>query len=157
MRPPPRYVLAQAKEPAILYDSAVDTGYFIFFVRKHDPAGEHIVLRADKIIGRGSGNLDQDRADLHAALQGLGVRWIVTEERQSGPRMLRMFHEEFGGARFALRQRIPVVSTAAPGLHLLVYEYLDAKPPDYSAKITIDLPLGQRDFSLHLRDLVKAR
>jgi hypothetical protein len=151
------YVLAQAKEPAILYDSAVDTGYFIFFVRKHDPNGAHVVLRADKIIGRGSGDLDQDRADLHAALQRLGVRWIVTEERTTGPKMLRMFYEEFGGPRFVLRQRIPVVSTAAPGLNLFVYEYLEAQPPDYDARISIDLPLGQRDFSLHLRDLVKPR
>ena len=151
------YVLAEAKEPAILYDSAVDTGYFIFFVRKHDPNGEHIVLRADKIVGRASEGPDQDRARLHAALQRLGVRWIVAEERQTGARMLRTFHEEFAGTRFALRQRIPVVSTAAPGLNLLIYEYLDAQPPDYNAKITIDLPLGQRDFALHLSDLVKPR
>ncbi len=151
------YVLAQSKEPAIFYDSAVDTGYFVFFMRKHDPGGGHIVLRSDKLIGRGTGNIEQDRIDLHAALQRLGVRWIVAEERQTGPRMLRMFHEEFSGSRFALRQRIPVVSTAAPGLHLQVYEYLDARPPDYSARINIDLPLGQRDFALHLRDLVKPR
>jgi hypothetical protein len=50
-----------------------------------------------------------------------------------------------------------VVSTAAPGLNLLVYEYLDAKPPDYNATISIDIPLGQRDFTLPLRDLVKPR
>jgi len=68
-----------------------------------------------------------------------------------------MFHEEFAGPRFAPRQRIPVVSTAAPGLNLLVYEYLDAKPPDYNATISIDVPLGQRDFTLPLRDLVKPR
>jgi hypothetical protein len=150
-------VLAQAKEPVIFYDSWVDTGYFVFFVRKHDPAGEHIVLRSDKIMGNASVDLEQGRADLHATLQRLGVRWIVAEERQSGPRMLRMFHEEFAGPRFALRQRIPVVSTAAPGLNLLVYEYLDARVPDYNATISINLPLGQRDFALSLRDLVTPR
>ena len=151
------YVLAQAKEPAIFYDSSVDTGYFVFFVRQHDPAGEHIVLRSDKIISKGSVELEQGRADLHATLQRLGVRWIVAEERQSGPRMLRMFHEEFAGPRFALRQRIPVVSTSVPGLNLLVYEYLDARPPDYDATISINVPLGNRDFELRLRDLVTPR
>jgi hypothetical protein len=152
-----KYVLAQASEPAILYDSWVDTGYFVFFVRQNDPSGEHIVVRSDKIIGKGPVDLEQGRADMHATLQRLGVRWIVAEERHNGPKMLRMFHEEFAGPRFALRQQIPVVSTAAPGLNLLVYEYLDAKTPDYDATISIDLPLGKRDFALRLRDLVKPR
>jgi len=57
------YVLAQANEPVIFYDSSVDTGYFVFFVRKHDPAGQHIVLRSDKIIGKGPVALEEGRTD----------------------------------------------------------------------------------------------
>jgi hypothetical protein len=151
------YVLARTEEPAVLYDSGVDTGYFVFFVRKHDPIGRHIVLRADKIIGEESVDPEHDRAALHAALQRFGIRWVVVEERRPIRRFLRTFHEEYRGARFVERQRIPVVSTAAVGLNLLVYEYLDAKPPDYDAEVRIDVPLGHRDFAFRLRDIVKPR
>jgi hypothetical protein len=34
----------QAREPVVLYDGSVDTGYFVFFVRKHDPRGRLVRL-----------------------------------------------------------------------------------------------------------------
>jgi hypothetical protein len=148
-------VLARAGEPAILYDSSVDTGYFVFFMRKHDPEGRRVTLRADKFIGWRTETDARDRIDFYAALKQLGVRWIVAEERHRGPAFLREFHEEFRGPNFAERERIPVISTAAPGLMLILYEYLEAQPADLDAEVRIGLPLGQRDYTLRLRDLVR--
>ena len=35
---------------AFCISSNVDTGYFVFFTRKHDPHQDLIVLRADKLL-----------------------------------------------------------------------------------------------------------
>src|SRR5262249_19541118 len=36
--------------PTVLYSASVDTGMFVFFVRKHDPERRLVVLRADKLL-----------------------------------------------------------------------------------------------------------
>lgn len=151
------YVLTRAREPAILFDSSIDTGYFVFFVRKHSPPDRQVVLRADKIVRREGSNPDRDREDLHSVLRQFGVRWIVAENRTSGPGTLLTFHDELRTSRFALRERIPVVSTAASGLELLIFEYLEAQPADFDAEVRIDIPLGQRGFAIRLGDLVRPR
>ena len=148
-------VLERMQEPAMLWASTRDTGYFVFFMRKHDPQRNHVILRYDKILGSGTGNLEEDRVNYHAALQRLGVRWIVAESRTTDAPFFQMVYQEFQGPRFAERERIPVVSTrAAPGLAIILYEYLDAKPADYDAEVNISVPIGRRQFGLRLRDLV---
>ena len=148
-------MLSLVKEPTMLYASVVDTGYFPFFVRKHDPAMQHVVLRVDKLIGRGTNNADHDRSALHYVLQQLGVRWIVMENYSGSHPIIKLMHEEVRGPRFIERERIPVISTAGPpGLSLGIYEYLDAKPANYDAEVNMNLPLGRRKYSLRLRDLV---
>jgi hypothetical protein len=150
------YALAQGDAPAILFDSFKDTGYFVFFVRKHDPAGQHIVLRADKVFRTApSGDPAADAALIEAPLRKLGVRFIVVESpRQEGELQLRRFHDHLKSDRFIERRRIPIVSTALYGAELVVYEFKDAQPPDLDAELDIDLPLGERAIKLRLRDLV---
>ena len=150
-------MLARVKEPTMLYASDADTGYFPFFIRKHDHAQQHVVLRVDKLIGRGTGDPDHDRNALHFVLQELGVRWIVLESVPGRHPIIQMMHQEVRGPRFVERERIPVTSTAGPpGLTLGIYEYLDAKPANYDAEVNFSLPLGQRKYSIRLRDLVSA-
>jgi hypothetical protein len=148
------YVLAQNREPAMLYSSYIDTGYFVFFTRKHDPERRQIVLRSDKVLGAGSGKPDQDRIELYDWLNRLGIRWIVIESRPRGYDGRRVFYSELIGPKFAERKRFPVVSTAAPGVDLIVYEYLEAQPANLDTVVNIDLPLGERDFGIRLKDLV---
>jgi hypothetical protein len=48
-----RFVLAETRvrpAPTVLYIASLDTGVFMFFVRKHDPARQLVVLRADKLL-----------------------------------------------------------------------------------------------------------
>ena len=151
------YAIAQAQEPAILYDSSVDTGYFVFFMRKHDPQGRHVIVRADKLLPPRDDDTKFEEVDFRHELQRLGIRWIVVEERQTGNRLLRAFHDDLKSAAFAERLRIPVVSTAAPGHSLRVYEYLDAQPVNLDAELRIGVPLARRNFSLRLRDLLEGR
>jgi hypothetical protein len=156
-----QYVVNQSKEPAILFDSAVDTGFFVFFVRKHDPPGRLAVLRADKILtspepgGDATAATQADVNVIYSALRRFGIRWIAVEERTSGPRILRQLHEQLKTASFVERQRIPIVSREpeAQGKALVVYEYLEAQPPDLDAELDIGLPLGRREIKLRLRDL----
>ncbi|HXT70244.1 MAG TPA: glycosyltransferase family 39 protein [Vicinamibacterales bacterium] len=149
-----QYVLEQNHEPAVMYSSYIDTGYFVFFTRKHDPARRQLVLRSDKILRWGSANPEQDRLEVRDWLKRLGIRWIVMESRPRAYDGRYALYVELQGPRFAERRRFPVTSTAAPGLELIVYEYLDAQPADLDTQIKIDLPLGSRDFGIRLRDLV---
>lgn len=149
-----QYVLSQNREPAVLYDSYFDTGYFVLFTRKHDPSRRQVVLRSDKLFGWGSKNPEQDRIDVRNLLTQFGVRWIIAERNGPSGRRRHALYNELDTPRFVERRRFPVVSTAAPGLDLIVYEFLDAKPAQLDAEMKIDLPLGSRDFGITLRDLV---
>lgn len=148
------YVLAQNREPAMLYSSYVDTGYFVFFTRKHDTARRQIVLRSDKVIGDGTGNAERDKTEFYGRLKRFGIRWILIESSPRGHDGRRILYSELTGPQFAERRRFAVASTAAPGLELIAYEYLHAVPADLDTEMKIDLPLGSRDFGIRLRDLV---
>jgi hypothetical protein len=158
-----QYVVDRSREPAILFDSSVDTGYFVFFVRKHDPTGRLIVLRADKLLmppsagPSASTNPTGDVTAIYSALRRFGIRLIVVEEpRSKGPQILRQLHEELKTDRFIERERIPIVSREqeARGVDLVVYEFKDAQAADLDAELDIGLPLGRREIKLRLRDVI---
>jgi hypothetical protein len=148
------FVLSRNREPAVLYDSQIDTGYFMFFMRKHDPARSGIILRSDKIFWAGAWDREITPEAMHDLLKRLGIRWIVLEDRAEGPNRRPLFRAELKGPRFVERKRVPVITTAVPGLSLVVYEYLDAVPADLDTEIRINLPIGERDFVIRFRDLV---
>lgn len=67
-----RYVTAQPRGSTVMFSGDVDTGYFIFFVRKlTNPQRRQIVLRSDKIFTvsdmRRIDALESDRT---------GPRWV---------------------------------------------------------------------------------
>jgi hypothetical protein len=149
-----RYVITNSKPPVILYDGAFDTGYFVFFMRKHDTGGRHAVFRADKVLPLWGLDAEAQAEAIDHVLQQYGVQFIVVETRASGPPTLETLHHVLRTDRFIERYRVPVVSTALPGVDLIVYEYRDARPPDYDAELHIGLPLSNRDIALRLRDVV---
>ncbi|HEX5069602.1 MAG TPA: glycosyltransferase family 39 protein [Vicinamibacterales bacterium] len=159
-----QYVLDHSASPVVMYDSSVDTGYFVFYVRAHDSSGRLITLRADKVLvsesERANRELGPDRARDAAAFEGAlklyGVQYIVIEDRIEGAQILTTMREELKTDRFIERQRIPVVSREleARGMDLVVYEYRNAQPPDPDAEVFIGLPMGNREIKVHLRDLL---
>ncbi len=96
-----QYVLSQsASSPTILFSGPVDTGYFVFFVRKHDPAGQHVVLRSDKLLttsrmGRSSvKDRIKDRQEIYGLLRAYGTRFVVIEDQPSDSQVLDWLREE---------------------------------------------------------------
>ena len=158
-----QYVLSQpASSPTILFSGPVDTGYFVFFVRKHDPAGRHVVLRSDKILttsrmGRSSvKDRIKDRQEIYGVLRTYGTRFVVIEDRPSDSHVLDWLREELTTDRFIERHRIPIGTTdkRLPGVSLAIYEYRDAQPPDPDANLELNLPLVRRTVRVPLDELI---
>jgi len=159
------FVAKNATQPTVLLDTAVDTGYFVFFLRAHDPERRLIVLRADKLIGRPDhpappdGGAVTDPGTTFDALRRFGVEFVVVEEGPTRPAAIQMLHDELRTDRFVERARIPVVTqeSLAQGITLVVYQLRDARPPDPDATLSINLPLGRRQILVHMRDLTSPR
>jgi hypothetical protein len=157
-----QYVLTHEPSPTILFSGPVDTGYFVFFVRKHDPLGQRVVLRADKIfttsrMGRTSiEDRIKDRQEIYALLRTYGTRYVVIEDVPIGSRILEWLREEVRTSRFIERARIPIQSTdrRLRGQSLAIYEYRDAQPPDPDARLILNVPLVGREVRVPLADLI---
>jgi hypothetical protein len=159
-----QYVLSQGASPTILFSGPVDTGYFIFFVRKHDPLRRHVVLRADKLFT--TSRLDDlnmenritDRQEIYGQLRTFGTRYIVVEDIPTDARVIEWVREELKTSRFIERKRIPIVSAdrRLRDANLVIYEYRDAQPPDSRAEVVINVPLVGRGVRVPLADLIAA-
>jgi len=157
-----RFVLASNPGPTVLFSGDVDTGYFTFFVRKHDPDRRLVVLRSDKVLttsymGRVSvADRVSDVAGIYDVLHRLGVRYVVIEDVPSKSRVLEWLREETHSLRFAerWRQRISTTDERLRGASLAVYELLDARDPDPDAVVSMDLPIIGDSMSVRLSDLM---
>jgi hypothetical protein len=156
------YVLAGTPAPTVLYSASVDTGYFVFFIRKHDPEQQVAVLRSDKLLttSRMAEVSIEDRIsspeEVYPLLRTFGTRYIVIEDRPSGSRVLDWLRAELLTARFAERLRVPVRTSdrRLQGVSLVVYEFLDAGPADPNAELDLNLPLVGRSIRVRLSDVV---
>ena len=113
-----RFVLADAdgqSAPTVLYSASVDTGVFVFFVRKHDPARRLVVLRSDKLLTTSlMGQAERRRSHPAVPRRSIpcsnryGTRFIVIEDMPSGSIVLDWLRDELRGDRFIERRRIAV-------------------------------------------------
>ncbi|MGH9174505.1 MAG: ArnT family glycosyltransferase, partial [Vicinamibacterales bacterium] len=89
-----RVVLASNPGPTVLFSGHIDTGFFTFFIRKHDAERRLVVLRADKVLTTsflGRSSVEEritERQEIYGVLQRFGTRHIVIEDRPSGSRVL---------------------------------------------------------------------
>lgn len=105
-----RYVVEKKKGESLLFSANVDTGYFVFFVRKHDPGHEAIVLRADKLLVTSMlqwivEKRISDRAEIYRILQDFGVGYVVIEDRPLKFSPLKQAREKMKSDRLAAQQR----------------------------------------------------
>lgn len=157
-----RVVTADARAPTVLYSASVDTGYFVFFVRKHDPARHLVVLRSDKVLTTSfMGSLDmEDRisnpADIYPVLQRYGTKYVVIEDRPTGSRTLDWLQAEVKGPRFVERHRFQTGSTdrRLRWVDVVVYEFLDATASEPDAELDLNLPIVGRELRVKLSDLI---
>jgi hypothetical protein len=156
-----QYVAQRARQPTVLFDTAVDTGYFVFFLRANDPERRLIALRADKLLVPADRQARPDNATtiepaaIYDALGRFGVEFVVVEEGPKRPAAVQQLREELRTDRFIERARIPVITreSVAQGVTLVVYEFKDARPADPDATLNINLPLGGRQINVRMRDL----
>jgi hypothetical protein len=157
-----QFVLAANPGATVLFSGDIDTGYFAFFVRKHDPARQLIVLRSDKVYTTSNMRTPsvEDRIQkpdqIYDALHAFGTRYVVIEDRASESRVLEWLRQELKTPRFVERQRIPIRTTdpRLRGTSLAIYELRDATPPDPDAVLSLGLPIVGQSLTVHLRDLI---
>jgi hypothetical protein len=146
----------------VLYSAAVDGGYFVFFVRKHDPGRRLVVLRADKLLTTSLMEKPsvedriQDPLEIYPLLARFGITFIVIEDRPTGSRPLDWLRSELRSGRFVERRRFPlddVEEVRLRGASLAIYEYRDARPADRDAVVDIKIPLVRREIRVPLSEL----
>lgn len=158
------YVLGRSAGRPVLYSARVDTGYFVFFVRKHDPEGQALVLRADKLFTTSRMNelnVD-DRIDrpeqIYEFLRTYGVRFVVLEDTEYPPGPLTWLRDELRTNRFTLAERIPVASNdrRLQDTAVNVYEFTEPTTVSPLAKLSLNIPLIGETIEVKLRDLLPA-
>jgi hypothetical protein len=160
-----RFILSSEPGPTVLFSGDVDTGYFSFFVRKHDTARRLVVLRADKLLttslmARVSvEDRISKREEIYTILHTFGTRYVVIEDRPSQSRVLEWLREELLSPRFVERARIPIRTSDSrlQGVHLVVFELLDFSPPDPQAVLSLRLPIIRQSLEVPLRDLMERK
>ncbi len=155
-----KFVLEHPKGESVLYSANVDTGYFIFFVRKHDPGREMIVLRSDKLFA--TSRLDRiveeritRREQIYDALRDFGAGYVVLEDRKFESPPLEWLREEVKSERFILRRRIPIRSNSGrlKDVALAIYEYTGYTPPEPGKILHMNIPLMDGSIEINFDDL----
>jgi 4-amino-4-deoxy-L-arabinose transferase-like glycosyltransferase len=149
------FVAANSRQPVVLYHAVVDTGYFVFFTRVHDPSSRMVVLRGEKLLVAPHATDATSAHELRGILQRHGVQYVVLEEREAETAVLRRLHDVVRGDGFAERRRIPI-RTREPGtagVDLAIYEYFDAGPADPDAVVDIGVWRANRRITVPIRDL----
>jgi hypothetical protein len=160
-----RFVLESDPGTTVIFSGDIDTGFFTFFIRKHDADRRLVVLRADKIFttSRMANVSFRDRIEspeeIYVALRRLGTRYVVIEDRPTRSAVLTWLQEELRTSNFVERWRRPI-ETRDPrlrGRSLVIYEFLGAGPPDPDAELSMDLPLVGRSLAVRLSDLIQRK
>jgi hypothetical protein len=157
-----RFVIESDPGATVLFSGDIDTGYFSFFVRKHDPARRLVVLRSDKVLttsklGRPSVEDRIDRPEeIYRVLHTFGTRYVIIEDRPSRSRVLEWLRQELHSSKFVERKRIPIGTSdiRMPDTSLVIYEFVDRTPPDKDAVLDMHLPIIGQSVSVKLSDLV---
>jgi len=160
-----RYVVANRRGDTVLYSAAVDTGYFTFFIRKHDPEQSMVVLRADKLLTTSRmGRPDFERRisarnEILPLLRTFGVGYVVLEDVPYPDGPLEWLTQTVKTADFELQQRIPMRSTdrRLAGTTLSIYTVKGSGRADPAAAVSINMPLINDRIEVLLSDLIPGR
>jgi hypothetical protein len=129
-------------------------GNFTFNVRRLDPSGKIMVLRAEKVMPELRFRREQRNEEyLFSALRSLGTKYIVVEnlDWEDIPELARL-RAYLQGNKFALRKKIDVTSTmdSYKGATILIYEFLgEINPPKES--IEMRMPKMHKTVSIPLK------
>jgi hypothetical protein len=158
-----QYVVEHSRSDSVLYSAAIDTGYFVFFTRKHDPERRLVVLRADKVLTTSRmGELAfesrlKNAEEIVPIMRRFGVGHVVIEETTYPEGPLTWLQEVLQTDQFVLRRRIPLETTdrRLAGTSLAVYEYRGHTAADRDAIIQMNIPLVGRSIAMRIGDLLE--
>lgn len=155
------YVVNHPKGASVLYSAKVDTGYFPFFVRKIDPEGSLITLRADKMLSTSFLNRIVEEkistsGELYAVLQDFGTCYVVLEESRYQSPALNLLAEEVHGEQFIRRHTISMDSNdqRLRGVNLGIFEYRGCGPPHKDAMVNYNIPLANLSIGLKFSEVI---
>lgn len=155
------YVVQHSKGDTVLFGGNVDSGYFVFFVRKHDVNRGIIVLRADKTLVTSSlsriiATQLTSREQIYEMLRNFGTAYVVLEDAPFSSPPLELLRQEVRTDHFALRKRIPFRSNSdkLQGVDLVVYEYLEHTPAKRDQPLQMRIPLMGGDVAVRFGDLL---
>jgi hypothetical protein len=157
-----KFVADHPKGETVLFNGIVDSGYFVFFARKHDPDRQMIVLRADKILT--TSQLMEPNAedrihtpeDVKTILHDYGVGYVVAEDTEYPAGPLRWLDEKTHTDQFRLVKRIPIESTdrRLREMTLSIYENQHYTPARESTVLDMNIPLMGDSIVVRLSDLL---
>ena len=158
-----KYVIEHQKGESVLFSEHVDTGYFIFFTRKHNPHRDVIVLRADKLLVTSflrcvTEERITSREQIYEILRDFGVSSVVIVDKKFNSPPLEWLREEVKSDRFMLKTRIPIHSNS-PRLQdatLDIYEYKDYTPPERGKTLQMNIPLMGDSIEVNFDDLLES-
>jgi Dolichyl-phosphate-mannose-protein mannosyltransferase len=155
------YVVQHRKGETVLFSGNVDSGFFVFFVRKHDAGRDMVVLRADKMLVTSSlsriiATQLTTPAQIYAMLHEFGTAYVVLEDAPYESPPLELLRQLLKTEHFALRKRIHMRSNSDKlrGVDLLIYEYLDYTPGQPGAVLRMRLPLIGGNVATRFGDLL---
>ncbi len=156
------YVVAHPRGSTVMFAGDVDTGFFTFFVRKHDPARTAVVIRADKLLT--TSMMDKvaaedrisDPAQIPDIVRRYGVGYVVIEDRPSASKVQNWLLADLASGRYVERLRVATGSTDSRlrGTDIVVYEVTGAAAATADARLDIKLPLVSQQIDIPLSDLV---
>lgn len=157
-----RYVQEHPRGTTVMFSGDFDTGYFVFFTRKHDPGRRAIVLRSDKIFTVSSMrrlalvDLIDSPASIAPTFARLGTGYIVIEDQKSQSPVLEWVRQELHSDRYIERLRVPIDTRDLRLQHtdIVVYEPTHVSDPAPDARLDLRLPLVSKQFDVPLADLI---
>lgn len=157
-----QYVVANPRGSTVMFAGDVDTGFFTFFVRKHDPARTAIVIRADKVLT--TSMMDKvaaedrisDPRQIDDIVRRFGVGYVVVEDRPSASKVQNWLLDDLRSAGYVERLRVPIASTdpRLRNVSVVVYEVSGATTAAADARLDIKLPLVSQQIDIPLSDLI---
>ena len=156
------FVVEHPVGSTVMFAGDVDTGYFTFFVRKHDSARKAIVLRADKLLTTSMmGSVAaEDRISnpdqILEIMRKFGVGHVVVEDRRSESKVQNWLLDDLKTSRYVERLRLPIDSASGrlKNTSLVVYEVANATLAAPDARLDIRLPLVSQQIDIPLSDLI---
>jgi dolichyl-phosphate-mannose-protein mannosyltransferase len=153
-----RYVVDHRKGDSVLYAAEEDSGFFTFFVRKHDRDRDLIVLRADKLLATSAlFRIIEDRItnpqEIHDILHDFGTGYVVIEEKDHGSfrtHPMLLLQQLVDSGVLVLRERIPLRTNSRrldDVKSIGIYEYTGYAPrkPGQMLRMRIPLMAGEVD------------